>query len=316
MANANKQAAEQISDARPRTILVSGGTGFVGRALIKQLLAAGHKVIVLTRDPDKANVLFNGAVRSIRNITQLASEEAVDAIVSLAGASIAGGWWTARRQTLLVDSRVNTITALQSWLARATHKPAVWIQASAIGYYGVRPASEALDEHSAAGQGFASRLCQRVEEAVAPIASGVRLVTLRIGLVFDANGGALPQLVLPFRLGVGGRMGSGQQIISWIHLDDLLRIIERALGDHTVVGTYNAVAPDAVAQADFARAVGRQLRRPVWLPVPALLLRSALGELAQLFVDGQRVLPTRLQTAGFAFRYGTLDAALAAALAG
>ncbi|GAB3255979.1 hypothetical protein GCM10027296_25500 [Chitinimonas naiadis] len=205
---------------------------------------------------------------------------------------------------------MGTTEALLDWLRRAEHQPAVWVQASAIGYYGVRPAGESLDEQSAAGEGFMSELCVRWETS-AQAAAGLRLrqVVLRLGLVFG-RGGALAPLLLPFRLGLGGRMGSGKQIMSWIHLDDVLALIARSLADSGMQGTYNAVAPEAVAQAEFARRVGQVLHRPAWLPLPAQPIRLLLGEMAQLFVDGQRVRPARLLAARFAYRYPSLNSAL------
>ncbi|WP_432719442.1 TIGR01777 family oxidoreductase [Jeongeupia wiesaeckerbachi] len=289
-------------------VLVTGGTGFIGEALLNQLVAAGHAVTVLTRRPLDAAYLFQGRVRSIASLAQLHAAERFDVVINLAGAPVIGPRWSPARKAVLLASRMRTTDALLAWLARAEQAPAVWVQASAIGFYGVRPGDELLSERSAAGSGFMSELCQRWE-ARAGQAGGVRQVVLRLGLVFG-HGGALPPLLLPYRLGVGGRVGSGAQVMSWIHLDDVLALIARSIVDPTLRGVYNAVAPEAVSQAEFASMVGGLLGRPVWLALPAGLLRRVLGEMAQLLVDGQRVSPQRLLAQGYVFRYATLREAL------
>ena len=299
-------------------VLVTGGTGFIGSALVQQLLAAGHSVTVLSRKPASAPALFQGRVQAVRSANDLPSDARFDAIVNLAGAPVVGPPWTAGRRQVLLDSRVGVTESLLAWLQRTTHRPAVWVQASAIGFYGVRPPHEVLTETSAAGGGFMSELCVRWEAAAAKAqALGVRQVVLRLGVVLGP-GGALPPLLLPIRLGLGGRMGSGQQVMSWIHRDDVLTLITTALlgmpnspqNNPPMQGIYNATAPEPVPQATFARTAGQLLHRPVWLPVPAAPLRWALGEMAQLFVDGQTVVPARLQREGFAFAYPTLREAL------
>lgn len=299
-----------FTDVPHQRVLVTGGTGFIGEALVGQLLDAGHQVTVLTRDPLRAAYLFDGRARCIRSLRSLDAAEVFDAVINLAGAPVVGPRWSARRQQQLLASRVGTTQALADWLARAQHTPAVWVQASAIGFYGVRDAAEGLTEGSAQGKGFMATLCAEWEAAAHTAgAHATRQVVLRLGLVFGP-GGALMPLLLPFRLGVGGRMGSGRQVMSWIHRDDVLQLLARALRDPQMQGTYNAVAPDAISQAVFARTAGQVLRRPVWFHLPAAPLRWLLGEMAELFVDGQRVLPERLTQAGFAFRYPTLASAL------
>lgn len=291
-------------------VLVTGGTGFIGTALVQQLLAAGHSVTVLSRKPASAQALFQGRVQVVRSANDLHSDARFDAIVNLAGAPVVGPPWTAGRRQVLLDSRVGVTESLLAWLQRARHRPAVWVQASAIGFYGVRPPHEVLTETSAAGGGFMSELCVRWEAAAAKAqALGVRQVVLRLGVVLGP-GGALPPLLLPIRLGVGGRMGSGQQVMSWIHRDDVLALIHAALRDPQMHGIYNATAPETIAQATFVATAGKLLHRPVWLPVPAAPLRWAMGEMAQLFVDGQNVVPARLQQQGFTFKYPTLEQAL------
>lgn len=291
-------------------VLITGGTGFIGTGLVSQLLDAGHQVTVLTRQPLKAGFTFRNRVRCVTNVEDLHSDEQFDAVINLAGAPVVGPRWSKRRKSTLMASRLETTDALLGWLARANFKPDVWLQASAIGFYGVRPAQEKLAETSMAGGGFMSELCRQWEvRAQQVLVHKVRLVTLRLGLVLG-HGGALPALLVPLRLGLGGHLGSGLQIMSWIHLDDVLAVVAAALGIKHLNGVYNAVAPDPVTQAEFVGVAARLLRRPVWFPVPAFLLRGLLGEMAQLFVDGQRVIPARLQQAGFKFRYPTLQDAL------
>jgi uncharacterized protein (TIGR01777 family) len=293
-----------------RRVLITGGTGFIGEALVNQLLDAGHSVSVLTRDPLNAANLFNGRVRCVHSISELSHDEAFDVVINLAGAPVAGPRWTAKRQAQLLASRVGTTEALMTWLKNTKHKPALWIQASAIGYYGVRDASESLDERASKGDGFMAELCACWEAAAQPATEfGVRQVVLRLGVVFGP-GGALTPLLLPFRLGFGGRMGDGQQIMSWVHRNDVLQVIARAFNHDTLRGTYNMVAPETVSQAAFAEQAGKVLKRPVWLHIPAAPVRAMAGEMAQLFFDGQRVVPQRLTEAGYTFRYPTLDAAL------
>lgn len=295
-------------------VLITGGTGFIGQALVQRLVAAGHTVTVWSRHPAQAARQLGAGVRCVSALNAIAAADRIDAIVNLAGARVVGPPWTAARRQVLLDSRVGTTQALLQWLQQTGQRPSVWVQASAIGFYGVRPPEELLTETSAPGQGFMSELCVRWEQAAAQAkALGIRQVVLRLGVVLGP-GGALPPLLLPIRLGVGGRMGSGRQMMSWIHRDDVLTLITTALqspqSSPPMLGIYNATAPEPVPQATFAATAGQLLHRPIWLPVPAAPLRWAMGEMAQLFVDGQNVLPARLQEQGFAFRYPSLRQAL------
>lgn len=305
-----QSTSNSFAGSAHKRVLITGGTGFIGEAVISELLDAGHTVSVLARDPLKAADLFDGRVRSVQSLSELSHDETFDAVINLAGAPVAGPRWSPKRQAQLIASRVNTTEALMTWLKNARHKPALWIQASAIGFYGVRDASESLDEHASKGGGFMAELCARWEAAAQPATEfGVRQVVLRLGVVFGP-GGALTPLLLPFRLGFGGRMGDGRQIMSWVHRDDVLQVIAWAFDDESLVGTYNMVAPETVTQAAFATNAGKVLKRPVWFHIPAAPVRALAGEMAELFFDGQRVVPQRLTEAGYTFRYPTLDAAL------
>lgn len=304
------QAANPFVDIAPQRLLVTGGTGFIGEIMVNQLLDAGHTVSLFARDPLRAAYLFDGRARCVRSLAELGSTEIFDAVINLAGAPVAGPRWTAKRQAQLLGSRVGTTEALIEWLQKAQHKPAVWLQASAIGYYGVRDANEELHEDSSVGSGFMATLCAQWEASALPVSGfGVRQVVMRLGVVFGP-GAALLALLLPHRFGLGGKLGSGTQIISWIQRDDVLRLIARTLSDSTMNGTYNVVAPTAVSQAEFAVTAGAVLRRPVWFHLPAAPFRWCAGEMAELFVDGQRVAPRRLEQEGYHFSYPTLDATL------
>ncbi len=308
--NAAEVADNPFAGMPALQVLVTGGTGFIGRALVALLLAGGHGVTVLSRDPAKAGRALDSRVRCIGQLTELAATDRMDAVVNLAGAPVMGPRWSRARQAHLLASRVGTTEALLAWMRRAQRPPAVWVQASAIGFYGVRAPEEALTEASQPGQGFMARLCVAWENACKPVPeAGVRTVVLRLGVVLG-KGGALPLMLLPYRLGFGGRLGSGLQVLSWIHLQDVLAVLARALAAPSMRGVYNAVAPQPVPQAEFARIAGRVLHRPVWLPLPAGPVRWLAGEMAQLFVDGQRVLPQRLQEEGYAFRFSGLEGAL------
>jgi len=230
--------------------------------------------------------------------------------VNLAGARILGLPWTRGRRKTLIDSRVQTTRALVELCARLERPPRVFVSASAIGYYGVR-GEQRLDEQGPPQPIFQSVLCQQWEEAaVAAEAIGARVVRLRFGLVFGHDGGALPSLALPIRLGLGAVLGNGKQWVSWIHIDDLTRLIEFALDKPSVRGAVNAVAPSPATHLQVQHTLARTLRRPMWMRVPAIFVRAAIGEMAQLLVDGQRVVPRRALASGFVFRHPDLRAAL------
>jgi len=293
-----------------RTVLVTGATGFIGGHLVRRLLRRGDQVIVLTRDADLALDRFGPYVRIVTNLEDLEADTQIDAVVNLAGAPIMGRPWTRARRAKLIDSRVRTTRSLIVLMSRLTRPPRVLVSASAVGYYGVRE-NEWLDEHSTPRPEFQSQLCQKWE-AAAVAAEGLvpRVVRLRFGFVLGHDGGALPQLQMPVRLWAGAILGRGAQWVSWIHIDDLVRLMEFALDTPTVRGPMNAVAPMPVTHSQFQRALGAVLHRPVWLRVPAFVLRAMLGEMAQLLVDGQHVVPRRAIEAGFRFRFRQLSEAL------
>lgn len=299
-------------------ILVTGGTGFIGTELVTQLLTAGHQVSVFSRQPTAALAKLSNKVSAFSNWDELASEQVFDAVINLAGSPVVGPRWSAARKQVLLASRVGTTDGLMSWIARAAHKPAVLINGSAIGYYGCR-GDEPLDETAPAQDEFMSELCQKWEAAALKAEGfGVRVVRLRLGLVFcshDAKGGALPKLMTPYYFGLGGRMGDGQQVMSWVHRDDVIAVIFRAISDASMNGAYNLTAPEAPTQAQFAKAVGQALHRPTVLVTPACIINTLAGEMGALFTKGQRVVPKKLLDEGYRFKYPDLKSALDAYLA-
>lgn len=293
----------------PRTILVTGATGFIGSALTRALRARGERVLALSRNVAKARRKLGADVEIVDRLDAIDSARPIDAVINLAGEPLARGLWTTARKQRFVDSRVRSTAAVIDLLARLQRRPEVLINGSAVGYYGER-GDDTLDEHDDAGAGFLSELCQRWEtEAERAVALGVRVCKLRTGLVLGAGGGLLPPLLLSTRLGLGAVLGDGRQWNSWIHLDDEVGFILHLLDHPTLHGPFNAAAPEPVTQRELMRTLATLLHRPQWLRVPAPLLETA-GEMSALFLISQRVLPVFALEAGYAFRHSQLDGAL------
>jgi len=289
-------------------IVVAGGTGLLGTALVDALRLDGESVIVLTRQPRRAHEVRWSPADTDGSWTSVVS--GAKAVINLAGASIAGGRWTAARKAAIRESRTQATTALVRAIAVAEKPPSVLVSSSAVGFYGAR-GDEPATETTAPGSDFLADVC-RNWEAIANQAAGLsRVLLVRSGVVLAREGGALPQLALPFRLFAGGPVGTGRQFVSWIHIHDWVAMVKWALATTTVEGAVNATAPVPVTNEEFARTLGRVLGRPSWMRAPAFALRLALGEMADaLVLGGQRVLPDVAQQHGFLFRYPTLDGAL------
>lgn len=300
---------------RPHTFLVTGATGLIGSRLVNALLAADHGVIVLTRHPLAAAKL-GAPLTIVTDLDQLPDHLQIDAVVHLAGESVAGGLWTKKRKHQIVASRTRIAGQILTLIERLDTKPAVWINASAIGWYGT--AEGEIDEWSDPGTGFTHHVCARAEAATSAAHTlGVRVVQLRLGLVLSADGGYLGKLLPSFDMMLGTMVGNGNHWQSWIHIDDAVRAIVFACGNPSIAGPVNVTAPHPVRFREIATQIGRALHRPVIFRVPAILLRVALRDFAdEILLASQAVIPRRLTEAGFEFYYRDIDAAITACVAG
>jgi uncharacterized protein (TIGR01777 family) len=301
-------------------VVMAGGSGFLGQSLRDALVAGGHQVLILTRRHVAAGRPWDDAVSVQAWAPDGAAGawapalDAADAVVNLAGESIGGGRWTAARKARLLDSRLLATRSLVAALNAAKRRPPALLSASAQGYYGDR-GDEELTEASAAASDFLADLCVRWEAEARRAEPASRVVLLRTGLVLSSSGGALPRMLPPFRLFGGGPFGSGRQFMSWIHLDDWVRMVSWALATPGVAGPLNLCAPAPVRNRDFAAALGRVLRRPSWMPAPGFALRIAVGEMAgPLLLASTRMVPAKAIALGFSFRYPELGPALSSVL--
>ena len=306
-------------------VVVTGATGFIGRPLCAHLLALGHRVTVLSRDTGKAQATLDGAIKSLEWGAQAGDtwKKAVgsaDAVIHLAGESVAGAKWTPDYKAKILSSRVESTRLLVGAICETERKPAVLISTSAIGYYGDRK-DEAVTEKSAPNQDFLAQVCVAWEaEARKAETSGIRVVRMRVGIVLG-EGGALEKMLHPlplpintYKLGAGGAMGSGRQWVSWVHMDDVIGLYTWALQNTQVQGAVNVTAPNPVTNAAFAHAIGQFFHRPTLVPIPAFALRALLGEFAESLLTGQKALPEVAEKLGYDFKYVTLEAALRAIL--
>jgi uncharacterized protein (TIGR01777 family) len=299
-------------------VIVTGSTGLVGSALVRSLLADGHEVTRLVRGgaqgfraPGTAAVHWDPE----RGEIDAAALEGHDGAVHLAGEPIAEGRWDEEKKRRILESRVKGTRLLAEALAGLSAKPKALVSASAVGFYGDR-GEEVLREESASGEDFLSEVCREWEKGtLAASQAGIRVVHLRIGVVLSGEGGALQKMVTPFKLGLGGRLGSGRQYMSWIALEDLVGVIRRALEDEHLRGPVNAVAPGALTNEEFTKALGRVLGRPTFMAVPAFAARLAFGGVADaVLLAGARVEPARLKEAGHQFQYPDIEGVLRHAL--
>ncbi|MEC4750251.1 TIGR01777 family oxidoreductase [Methylomicrobium sp. Wu6] len=296
-------------------ILVTGGTGFIGKALVKTLIGRGHQVAVLSRTPKSVEQQCGPEAIALGHLSLLAPEMPIDVIINLAGAPIFDVRWTEARKQLIRASRIGLTEQLNDCIERMADKPKLLISGSAIGYYGDQGDAE-LTEESPVRPDFSQQLCADWEAAATRASTfGVRVCLIRTGLVIAEGGGLLQRMLLPFRLGFGGRLGNGRQWMSWIHRQDWINIVLTMIADESMQGAYNATAPNPVTNQEFTCTLARHLHRPALFPAPAFALKLLLGEMSELVLGSQRVLPTRLLKHGFKFQYPDLDGALRAALA-
>ena len=301
-----------VSFGQPElSFLVTGATGFIGQRLVHALLRDGHRVTVLSRQVRQAAWLFDGRAECVGGMEQLPPSRRVDVVINLAGARILGWRWSKARRAALRKSRIDLTAKVVQWIATAERKPAMMLSASAVGYYGIQqPGDNAvLTENDGPQPIFMSDLCREWEQAAqAASAHGVAVACMRFGMVLGTQG-ALPMMLLPVKLGLGGPLGGGVQWLSWIHVDDVIGAMAH-LCRTGEAGTYNFTAPETLSQAQFSRVAASVLGRPYGFPTPGLPMRLALGEQADLLLEGQRVAPARLQGGGFIFSYPQLEGAL------
>ncbi|WP_293350014.1 MULTISPECIES: TIGR01777 family oxidoreductase [unclassified Microcoleus] len=305
-------------------VAIAGATGFVGTRLVEKLQAAGHQMVVLSRDAAKAGRVFPAsAYRNLEVVAYTPAESGdwqksiagCDAVVNLAGVPIAEERWTEARQQAILDSRRLTTGKLVEAIVNANPKPSVFVSASAIGYYGTSETAE-FDENSPAGNDFLAEVCKDWEAAAQPAKNaGTRLAILRLGIVLGM-GGALAKMLPPFKLFAGGPIGTGKQWFSWIHREDVVDLILYCLQNSQVQGVLNATAPNPVRMNELCQTLGEVLSRPSWLPVPSFALEMLLGDGAKVVLEGQKVLPKQTLASGFQYQYPTLKLALAEILAG
>ena len=291
-------------------ILLTGGTGLIGRQLCQLWINQGHQLTVWSRRPEDVSRLCGEKVRGIAQLSDI-GDQPVDAVVNLAGAPIADRPWTRKRRTLLWDSRIGLTEQLLGWMEQRAQKPGLMISGSAVGWYGDGGERELDEQAQPVKEDFASHLCGAWEEtAQRAETQGVRVVIIRTGLVLSDQGGLLQRLLLPFKFGMGGPIGNGRQWMPWIHIQDQIAAIDFLLNQGDAQGPYNLCAPSPVRNRDFAKTLAAVLHRPAFMPLPGLALKILMGELSVLLLGGQRARPARLEEAGFTFRYTELHDAL------
>jgi uncharacterized protein (TIGR01777 family) len=299
-----------MSDSRH--ILISGGTGFIGKALCRYLSSRGYTISVLTRDPGKwRSAPVAPGIRYVASLEELDDSLSWYGVVNLAGEPLSSGRWNARRKAVFRDSRIHISTQIAQWIQQLSQPPQVFLSASAIGWYG-HWQDQPLDEESAAHDGYTHELCRDWEAAATEqLPPGCRSCVVRIGIVLGADEGPLPAMLLPARLGLGGPMGTGAQWWSWVHIQDLIRLFHFLLETDAIDGPVNGTSPNPVTQKVFAKVLGKQLHRPAFLPLPGVVASLILGEFAdEVLLSGQRVVPAKSLAAGFTFAFPDIDKAL------
>lgn len=291
------------------TVLITGGTGFIGRNLIPLLQRDNYKIIVLSRTPSKYQDDFY--FKHVELVRDLAEVKHANIVINLAGANLSAKRWTNQYKQEIVTSRLSLTSNLIDWMSNLEHKPHTLISGSAIGFYGPR-GNETLDEGSTSGcaSEFQVRLCTQWEDAAYRAESlGVRVCCIRTGVVLGDEG-ALSQMLLPFKLGLGGKLGSGNQYFSWIHIQDHVRAVKHLIDNDSLTGSFNLTAPNPVTNETLTKTLGKVLGRPTFMTVPGFALKLVMGEMAQILLTGQRVVPHKLEESGFKFNYPELEQAL------
>ncbi len=291
--------------------LISGGTGFIGSALCDHLSEQGHQIVVKTRKPES----IAGNMIGIDDLNQLATDTRFDVVINLTGEPIANKRWTKKQKQKIVDSRINTTKELIEFLKNIQNKPALFISGSAIGYYGLG-IGEVSNEKCSGDKSFSSQLCRQWEGTALQAESlGIRTCLLRTGIVLGHNGGVLNKMLFPFKMGLGGRMGTGEQWMSWIHIDDMIRIIDYCIEHDDIKGPINCTAPCPVTNQVFTKELAKCLGKPAFLPIPAIAIKLLMGEMGnELLLNGNKVLPAKLEQLGFKFKFERLENAFSALL--
>lgn len=292
-------------------ILISGGTGFIGTALCSHLLRDGHNVVIKTRHSE----LLDSKIKGISKLSDIAADEKFDVVVNLAGEPIANKRWSENQKRKILESRLAVTEEFISFFREAANKPALFISGSAIGYYGTGATDEVIDEDCSGDDSFSSELCTKWEQSALQAESlGIRTCILRIGIVLG-KGGALEKMIPPFKLGLGGKIGTGKQWMSWIHLSDLIGIIDYCINDESLKGPINCTAPYPVINAFFTEVLGQLLKRPTVFHMPAVVIKILWGEMGkELLLAGKKVLPFKIQKAGYHFSYERIEVALSEVL--
>ena len=293
-------------------ILIAGGTGFIGTALCAYLLKKGHDVVVKTRNTQSVSA----NIKAISDLSQITADQTFDAVINLAGEPIANKRWSASQVRKILESRLQTTEELIEFFKASKHKPAVFISSSAIGYYGTDTTDDEINEEGSGDLSFSSTLCAKWEaSALQAETLGIRTCVLRTGIVLGKGGGALAKMLPPFKLGLGGKIGTGKQWMSWIHLSDMVAIIDYCIHQEDLRGAINCTAPKPVTNHDFTKALGGAIHRPTVFNMPAIAIKVLMGKMGQeLLLAGKKVVPARLQASGFKFDYQQIDAALAEVL--
>jgi uncharacterized protein (TIGR01777 family) len=298
-----------------KTCLITGGSGFIGSRLIPTLLDKGYKITVLSREAEKTKQQFDNKIETVTRIGAISGREQFDVVINLAGQGIADKNWSDKVRKKLRASRIDITKDLVAYFERATVKPSVFISGSATGFYGLK-GEEVLTEKSIGDKSFSSRLCKDWEAAARKAELlDIRTCYLRTGIVLDSDGGALAKMLPPFKLGLGGPMGSGKQYMSWIHRDDLVQLINHIIETDSLSGPVNATAPEPVNNKTFSKSLGKALNRPAFMPLPGFVLKILMGDMGkELLLCGQHVIPEKAVTSGFKFKHPELSEALKAIL--